>query len=63
MIEVASGMDYIIASVPELKSYTIDINKNKIDIALSLVKKEERKRDSFTIQTQVESGLNYLKTQ
>lgn len=63
MAKIVSGVDVLISQIPELKSYTIDISNTRVDIGLSLVKKEERQRDSFEIQAAVESGLSYLKTQ
>jgi multidrug efflux pump subunit AcrB len=63
MAEIMSGVDLFVSQIPELKSYTIDIANTKASIGLSLVKKEERTRDSFAIQAEVESGLAYLKTQ
>jgi hypothetical protein len=63
MAEIVSGVDVLISQIPELKSYTIDIKNTRVDIGLSLVKKEERQRDSFEIQAEVESGLSYFKTQ
>jgi multidrug efflux pump subunit AcrB len=63
MAEIVSGVDVFISKIPELKSYTIGVNNTKVNIWIELVKKEERDRDGFTIQAQVESGLSYLKTQ
>lgn len=63
MADIVSGVDVFISQIPELKSYMIDINNTKVDIWLNLINKEDRDRDSFDIQAQVESGLSYLKTQ
>ncbi len=63
MADIVSGVDLFISKIPELKSYTIDINNTKVDIWLSLVKPEERVRDVFVIQAEVESGLAYFKKQ
>ena len=63
MLPQASGLDIIAARLPEVKSYEININNNTINLELSLLKKEERQRDSFAVQTEVETSLEYLKTQ
>ncbi len=63
MAEIMSGVDIFISKIPELKSYTIDIKNTSVNIWVELVKKEERTRDSFQIQADVESGLSYFKTQ
>ena len=34
MIRVGSGVDALIASIPELKSYEVKINNNTIDISM-----------------------------
>jgi len=63
MAQIVSGVDVFISKIPELKSYTININTTNVNIWVELVKKEERQRDGFTIQAEIESGLSYLKTQ
>ncbi len=63
MVEIWSWVDSVIASIPELKSYEVKINNNAIDVWVVLVKKEERKRDSFVIQDEIMSWLDYLKIQ
>ena len=63
MALVVSGVDILISKIPEIKSYTIDINNTKVNMWVELVKKEERQRDSFAIQAEIESGLTYFKTQ
>ena len=61
MVIVATWMDRLISSIPELKSYTISVENNQIDIATILVKKAQRSRDSFAIQADIENKLAYLK--
>lgn len=63
MVGIWSWVDSVIANIPELKSYEVKINNNTIDVWVVLVKEEERKRDSFVIQDEIMSGLDYLKTQ
>lgn len=63
MANIVSGVDLFISQIPELKSYTIAIQNTTVDISLALVNKEDRDRDSFAIQSYVESGLSYLTTQ
>ncbi len=63
MIRVGSGVDALIANIPELKSYEVKINNNTIDIGVILVKKELRERDSFQIQDEVLKKLSYLQSQ
>lgn len=63
METIVEWVDELIAHVPEIKSYTIDIKNTTVDIWLSLVNKEDRQRDSFAIQAEIESGLQYLTTE
>jgi len=63
MIRVGSGVDALIASIPELKSYEVKINNNTIDIGVILVKKELRERDRFQVQDEVVKKLSYLQSQ
>lgn len=62
MAEISSGIDLFVSTIPELKSYTISINNTNVAIGVELVKKENRTRDSFAVQAEIESGLSYLKT-
>lgn len=61
MAQAVSGIDKAIASIPELKSYEITINKHTVDLSIILTKKEERKRDSFAIEEDIKKSLAYLK--
>ena len=63
MAQIASGIDLFVSKIPELKSYTVEIKNTTVQVWLSLVKQEQRTRDSFAVQAEVESGLAYLKTQ
>ena len=63
MTQIMSWVDTILAQIPEIKSYTIDISNTTSNIAVELVKKEERKRDSFEIQAFIEKELSYLSEQ
>jgi hypothetical protein len=58
-----SGVDVVISSIPELKSYDISIDKNAASIGVNLVKEKERQRDSFVIEKEVAEKLSYLKSQ
>lgn len=60
MLQNAQGIDQVIGSLPEIKNYTISTSKNKIDIALTLLNQEDRQRDSFAVQAEVETKLAYL---
>lgn len=60
MLKNADGIDEIIASLPEIKNYTIATSKNKINIALTLLDKQDRQRDSFMVQADIEEKLAYL---
>jgi multidrug efflux pump subunit AcrB len=53
-------LNQIISSVPELRNYTIDANGNTINIAIRLVKKTQRDRNSFEVQEDLLQQLNYL---
>ena len=61
MVRIWVWIDILIAKIPEIKSYEIRFDKNIIDVWVILVKKEERKRDSFTIQEEVLKDFEYLK--
>jgi len=63
MIKNSSGVDTIVAQLPEIKSYTIDIHDNTIDVALTLVDKELRSRDSFQVQDDIMQKLSLWKSQ
>jgi hydrophobic/amphiphilic exporter-1 (mainly G- bacteria), HAE1 family len=63
MANIVSWVDLFVSTIPELKSYTIDIKNTKVTMGVELVKKENRTRDSFTIQADIESWLSYLKTE
>lgn len=56
----ATKLNQIISSVPELRNYTIDANGNTINIAIRLVKKTQRDRNSFEVQEDLLQQLNYL---
>jgi multidrug efflux pump subunit AcrB len=60
--QMISWVDNAIASIPELKSYDISINKNTASIGVNLVKEKERKRDSFVIEKEIAEKLSYLGT-
>ena len=60
MMPYTNGLDTIIAQIPEVKNYTITVQDNSIDILVILTKKWERNRNSFDIQTEIESGFSYL---
>lgn len=62
MTAVSSWIDQIIASIPEIKSYDITVKPAVISIALVLVDKEERDRDSFQIQDDVLAQLIPIKS-
>jgi multidrug efflux pump subunit AcrB len=62
MAKIVSGVDVLISQLPEIKSYSLSVQNTAVDLWVSLVKKEERTRDSFEIQAEIESGLSYLKT-
>lgn len=63
MVRTVQGVDEIVASIPELKSYEITINKNIATIGINLVKKEEREKDSFAVEEELTKNLSYLVTQ
>lgn len=63
MANIISWVDLFVSKIPELKSYTIDIKNTKIAMGVELVKKEDRIRDSFEVQADIESWLSYLKTE
>ena len=53
-------MNQIISHLPELRNYTIDAQGNTINVAIRLVKKGERDRNSFEVQEDLLKQLNYL---
>ena len=61
MTNAVSGVDGIIADIPEIKSCEITVNKHNVDMSIVLVKKDKRTRDSFEIEKELSSRLNYLR--
>lgn len=61
MAQAVSWVDRVIASIPEVKSYEVTINKHVVDLTIILTKKDERKRDSFQVEEDIKKGLAYLK--
>lgn len=60
---IGSGISSYIATITGMKSYNVSIKNNKIDLAVYLVKKKNRSRDSFVILDQINNWLNYLTQQ
>lgn len=56
-----SGIDSSISTIPEVKSYEMTINNNTVNMTVILTKKQERDRDSFEVQEDIDSRLLYLK--
>lgn len=54
-------MDNVIADIPEVKSYEVTVNKHNVDMSIVLVKNDERERDSFEIEEEISSRLNFLR--
>ncbi len=63
MNNIWSWLSNYISTITWVKSYNIIINNNEINLAIYLVKKKDRKLDSFTILNQINSGLDYLNLQ
>ncbi|MBP7885191.1 hypothetical protein KAZ93_03450 [Patescibacteria group bacterium] len=63
LVRQLSGLDTIIASVPEVKSYKIAHDGNKATATVVLTKKESREKDSFALESTLLSGLQSYKTQ
>ncbi len=63
LVRQLSGVDTIIASIPEVKSYKIAHDTNKATATVVLVKEEQREKDSFAIEQVLLSGLQYYTTQ
>ena len=61
MAAAVSGVDTVIADIPEVKSYEITVNKHNVDMSVVLVKKDERERDSFEIEQEISQRLNHLR--
>lgn len=61
MAVAVSGVDAIIADIPEIKTYEININKDTANLGLVLVDKEDRKRDSFEVEEEISQRLHYLR--
>jgi len=54
-------IDEVLASIPEIKAYSMSTNNEKIDVTIILVKKDKRRRDSFKINEEIATGLSPLK--
>lgn len=63
MFWISSWIDSIVAAISEIKSYEINIDKNTIDLSLTLLKREERQRTAEEIQEEVLGKLSYLRYQ
>lgn len=60
--EELSGIDNVLSSIPEVKLYYYTIGDASSDVTIELVKKSERKRDSFTIEKEIFEKLAYLQS-
>lgn len=60
MFQSISGLDNILANIPELKNYYYTIDDNNVDITIELVDKDKRKRDSFEIEKELIASSQYL---
>lgn len=56
-------MDTILASIPEVKAYTITLLNDTVDISIILFDKKDRQRDSFAIEDELKKRLTYLQQQ
>ncbi|HMY80407.1 MAG TPA: efflux RND transporter permease subunit, partial [Candidatus Absconditabacterales bacterium] len=63
MVGLLPQIDQIISHIPEVRNYSLQARNNVIDIGIRLVKKNQRTRNSFTIQDDIDTQLSYLKTQ
>lgn len=53
-------VDKILASVPEVKTYYYSIKNNVVSISVELLRKDDRKRDSFQIEKDLNVKLDFL---
>lgn len=56
-------IDSVLSSIPEVKLYYYTLSNNTVDITVELVKKSERKRDSFTVEKEIFEKLSFLRSQ
>ena len=63
MNEIWSWISNMVANISGVKSFDVLIQNNKIDLWIYLVKKWERNKNSFEILDQVNSWLDYFKTE
>jgi|GEM_PF-1272794 len=61
MIGLAPKISQIISSIPELRNFNITVSNNTISIAVRLVKKNQRDKNSFEVQDDILAQLAYLK--
>ena len=61
MIGLAPKVSQIISSIPELRNFKITVSDNTISIAVRLVKKDQRDKNSFEVQDDILAQLAYLK--
>ena len=57
-----SGLDKVLSNIPELKVYYYNISDNIVNVNIELVKKDDRKRDSFQIEKDIVSQTKFLLT-
>lgn len=63
LVRQLAGVDSVIASIPEVKSYKMSHDGNNATATIILVDREERQQDSFQLETALLSGLAYYQTQ
>ncbi len=61
MKSLAPKVSQIIADLPELRNFNLVVSNNTINIAVRLVKKGKRQKNSFEVQDELLSMLAYLK--
>ncbi len=60
---LSSQLDTVLSSVPEVKNYFFAVNRNTINITVTLLDQEDRERDSFEIEKEMRSLMGVFESQ
>lgn len=60
MDNLIKWIDWVLSKIPEIKTYYYTEDKNVVTVSILLLDKEDRKRDSFEIEKDLNSKLSFL---
>lgn len=56
-------IDTALSTIPEIRVYSYTVAGNRIDLTVELFKREERKRNSFQVESDIDKLLQPLRSQ